>query len=291
MMVRISSLLWLMCCAISAAAGVRSPVRMASPIAMCCASETISRSRKVKALVWRSVSARVAVAHLGSAAPSRRSTSCASSSISATAMFSVQVVERGGSGDQQHVVSLRERPRQRHLRGGDPARAGDLGDDRVAEHVVVDPRGAERKVGDERHAVGAGLGDDVGRAAVGHAVQILYLRDVGQLRGLAVDVEADGADADAADLARILELLQRPDQLGERDLRADVRDAEIDDVDPLDPERGEVVVHVLGQLAALNAGGQPPSASRRAPTLVASTRSSGYGCSAARISSLETSGP
>ena len=69
-------------------------------------------------------------------------------------------------------------------------------------------------------------------------------------------------------------------------------DPEVDHVHRLEAEPLQVVVDLLLQLARVRApAGQPPSASRRAPTLVTMCRSAGYGASASRMISLVTNGP
>ena len=60
--------------------------------------------------------------------------------------------------------------------------------------------------------------------------------------------------------------------------------AQVDGPEAVDGEGAQVVLDAARSSSGRCAGSQPPLSSRRAPTLETSTRSSGYGCSASRIS-------
>ena len=63
-------------------------------------------------------------------------------------------------------------------------------------------------------------------------------------------------------------------------------DAQVDHVEDVQAEVRRLSWTCSRSSAGVRAGGQPPCSSRRAPTLVTMCRSSGYGCSASRISSF-----
>ena len=134
--------------------------------------------------------------------------------------------------------------------------------------------------------------------AVEEAVGVLHAGDAGGQR-LAELVEGHGADPDPADLA----LVAQRDHLGELVV-------EVDLLGPArarraSPSRRRLTTSICSTSRAAEVGldagaqllgplgGQPAAARRRAsaPTLLTSTRSSGYGWRAAWISSLATPWP
>ena len=95
-----------------------------------------------------------------------------------------------------------------------------------------------------------------------------------------------------ADEALLLELEEGLEGLGERRrLRPlGVTQAQVDQVEDVETEGVEVVVHGAPEVLGTSGGRQPPCTSRVAPTLVA-TCTPAYGCRASRITWFVTCGP
>ena len=119
-----------------------------------------------------------------------------------------------GSGDGQCDGRDCEQPRERGLVGA-CAESGR----RRREHlpvcgVVPSAKGA---VGDESEPVRLALVEHVPPAAVAEVESVLHGADLGDGLGNGELLECDTGDADVADLALVLKLLERADRLRERD--------------------------------------------------------------------------
>ena len=129
------------------------------------------------------------------------------------------------------------------------------------------------------------------RRAVGEVVAVLHRHDRSRSRCASTSSSTRHlGQADVADLALVLQRGQLADLVLERHLRVDA--VELQEVDALDAEVAEAEVRPAGGgTRAGRPAASRPGPDRVSPALVAITRSSGYGCSASRISSSATNGP
>ena len=209
----------------------------------------------------------------------------------------LEVRDRRGAGDQQHVGRDRQRPRERDLRRC----AAELGclalNGGVAEHRVVGGEcRAEREERDERDAVlDAGVQHRL-RRPVDKVVGVLHADDLGAVQRDLQMVESDAAQPDSADQSFVAGLDHRGqltvEKVAVRPRPTRIRiagvDAQVDGGEAVDVQRAQVLLDGRPQLVGLLRG-QPRARCRRGgpPTLLTSARSAGYGCSASRISSLD----
>ena len=109
---------------------------------------------------------------------------------------------------------------------------------------------AEREVGHVGDALcGEGL-DQVVIDPVGEVVEVLHAHDRRDRLGLGGLLRGDGADAEMLDQSFLLHLRERDERLGDRARLGAVEppDAQIDDIEGVEAEVDEVVVHGLAQL-------------------------------------------
>ena len=92
-----------------------------------------------------------------------------------------------------------------------------------------------------------------------------------------------------ANLALVLQLLERPERVLQRDLG--VGSVELVEVDAVHLEAAQAALAALLQPLRRASRGHSPGPVRRRPPLVAITRPSGYGCRASAIRFSLTSGP
>ena len=187
-----------------------------------------------------------------------------------------------------------QQPCQRDLRRGGPPPGGDRRDRRVGRQLprTAGEGRAERKERHERELALLAQRQHVLLGAIDDAVGILDARDIDELERPADGVGRGVGDPDQVELALLAQILQRAQLLGQPTFGVVlVEQAQVDEIDPLELQRAQVVLDAGAQVGRRVPGSQPPTSSRRAPTLVTSFRSSGYGYSASRISSLTTFGP
>ena len=156
--------------------------------------------------------------------------------------------------------------------GGGAVPLGDLGDRR---RPARRGRRRERSPREERDAGSWQTLEHVsGAVAVAEVEAVLDGDDLDDRRAPIVElIDGDVGDADLADLALVLKLLQRPDRILVGDLR--VGAVQLVEVDPLEPQSAQRALAGLPQVLGAPVGRPPARAGPSEPPLVAIRRSSG----------------
>ena len=183
---------------------------------------------------------------------SRRVMSSSDRVSDAAPMFSVRCSTDLVPGIGRMTGRLLQQPGQRHLGRRRAELAGDVGDRAVRCGEVT---GGDREPRDEGDVLGGRVVEDVLALPVGQVVEVLHADDVDDLARRLQLLDRDLGDADVADLALVLQLLERAELVGQRDLRVDA--VQLEEVDPVDLQVPQRELDLLGQV-----GGAADTASR-----------------------------
>ena len=159
-----------------------------------------------------------------------------------------EMLDRGCAGDQQNVGRAMKKPGECDLHGSGLQRRRDCVERRGLQGSESSQR-EERHIGD---ALGCEVVDEGVIAALGDVVEILHADDLGdrlrlcQLRG------SDVAEAEMANQALMLEFGKHGQRRfdGSFGWRRDSSDAKVDDVERVEPEVAEIVMHTIDEFLA-----------------------------------------
>ncbi len=174
----------------------------------------------------------------------------------------LEVRERAGARDRQRHGRVGEQPGERDLAGARVVLGGDLGGRSAGLGEVA---GGQREPGEEAEPVALADGEHAGRAAVGEVEAVLDADDVDDRARDVELLDADVGDADVADLALVLELLQGADGLLVGHLG--IGRVQLVEVDPIDAQVAQRALAGIAQVLRARVARPLPRARALQPAL------------------------